>query len=141
MALDLKPGRAETTAAEQPKKRVIGRPFKKGQSGNPAGRPKGSKHKLAEQLLAELQRDFQEHGAKAIVEMRQEKPAEYIKALVSLLPKDVNLNVNKFEDMDDDQLLARIRQLDAAVIPALAAHGIAAGEGRADGRVGDETTH
>ena len=105
------------------------------------GRPKGSKHKLGEQLLSELQKDFEQHGAKAIVEMRQEKPAEYIKALVSLLPKDVNLNVNKFEDMDDDQLLARIRQLDAAVVPALAAHGIAAGAGGTDGRAGDETTH
>jgi hypothetical protein len=33
--------------------RVIGRPFRPGQSGNPRGRPKGSRHKLSEQFLAE----------------------------------------------------------------------------------------
>ena len=139
MALDLKPGTArDDTRRKQGEKHP---PWKPGQSGNPRGRPKGARNKLGEQLLAELQRDFEQHGASAIVEMRTEKPAEYIKALVSLLPKDVNLNVNKFEDMDDDQLLARIRQLDAVIVPALAAHGIDPGQGGTDGRAGDETTH
>jgi len=36
-----KPKNAERTAKKQ-QKRVIGRPFKKGQSGNPKGRPKGT---------------------------------------------------------------------------------------------------
>jgi hypothetical protein len=43
---------AETTAAKQ--RRGAGRPFEPGTSGNPAGRPKGVRHRvtmLAEQLL------------------------------------------------------------------------------------------
>jgi uncharacterized protein DUF5681 len=43
---------AETTAGKQ--RRGCGRPFKPGMSGNPAGRPKGARHRvtmLAEQLL------------------------------------------------------------------------------------------
>ncbi len=38
---------ADNTAKKQ-QKRVIGKPFKKGQSGNPAGRPKGSISVVAE---------------------------------------------------------------------------------------------
>jgi Family of unknown function (DUF5681) len=44
---------ADTTAKEQ-RRRGAGRPFEPGRSGNPAGRPKGSRHRitvLAEQLL------------------------------------------------------------------------------------------
>jgi hypothetical protein len=44
---------AETAATEQPKG-SRGRPFEKGQSGNPAGRPPGTRHKVtlaAEALL------------------------------------------------------------------------------------------
>jgi Family of unknown function (DUF5681) len=44
---------AENSAAKQPG-RGSGRPFRRGQSGNPAGKPKGTRHKatiLAEQLL------------------------------------------------------------------------------------------
>jgi hypothetical protein len=44
---------AENTAAKQPR-RGSGRPFRPGQSGNPAGKPKGTRDKatiLAEQLL------------------------------------------------------------------------------------------
>ena len=41
MEEEIKEENAEISAEIQPKK-VIGRPFKPGQSGNPAGRPKGS---------------------------------------------------------------------------------------------------
>jgi hypothetical protein len=34
--------------------KVIHRPFLPGQSGNPRGRPKGSRHKLSEAFLADL---------------------------------------------------------------------------------------
>ena len=46
---------ADTTTSKQ---RVVGRPFPKGVSGNPAGRPKGSRHKT---LLA-LEALFDDEG-------------------------------------------------------------------------------
>lgn len=60
--------------------------FKPGQSGNPSGRKKGSRNKLAEDFIAALCADFKDHGAEAIVRMRLEKPDSYINAIAKLVP-------------------------------------------------------
>ena len=67
--------------------------FKPGQSGNPAGRAKGSRNKLSEHFVSTLSRDFEKHGEKVISEVRAEDPVAYLKVVASLVPKDVNLNV------------------------------------------------
>jgi hypothetical protein len=46
-----------------------------------------------------------------------------MKVVASLLPKDVNLNVNPAEDLTDEQLIQRIRSLGAAIRPFLDAEG------------------
>src|ERR1700753_1687473 len=63
------------------------RPWKPGQSGNPAGRPKGSRNKLGEAFLTELHADFCEHGKEAIARVRDEAPALYVTAVASLFGK------------------------------------------------------
>jgi len=77
---------AETTAGMQ-----RGRPFQPGHSGNPTGRPKGSKHKLTEALLSLIADDFVEHGAEAIAKVRQDDPATYLKIVGSLVPRGLIL--------------------------------------------------
>lgn len=76
----------------------IGKPFKKGQSGNPAGRPKGARNKLSEALLGKLLDDFNEHGEEAIVQVRKSDPEGYLKILAALVAKvptaEVNVNNN-----------------------------------------------
>lgn len=94
--------------------------FAKGVSGNPAGKPKGSRHKLGEAFLSAMHDDFVEHGVSAIETVRTKRPDQYLKVIASMLPKELNLNVNDAESMTDDELIARIRELDAAIHPFLA---------------------
>lgn len=84
--------------------------------GNP-GRPKGSRNKLGEAFLEALHDDFQKHGAQAIVECRTEKPEAYVRVIAGLLPQEVKLSVE--QELTDEQLVERIRQLEAVIRPFL----------------------
>jgi hypothetical protein len=103
-------------------------PFKPGQSGNPAGRPVGSRNKLAETFLADVLTEWETHGAAAISEMREKSAADFCKMVASLCPKEMTLNVNNEIEMTDDELRERIRSLAGYLAPFLAGNG-SAGEG------------
>lgn len=74
---------ADNTAQKQ----QIGRPFGPGESGNPAGRPKGSRNKLSEAFLQALADDFDANGKEVIERVRTERPHDYLKVCASVLPK------------------------------------------------------
>lgn len=64
-----------------------GKPFQQGQSGNPSGRPKGSRNKLSEFYLSALAEDFEEHGKSAIKEVRKTDPKAYLQIITVLIGK------------------------------------------------------
>lgn len=99
--------------------------WKPGQSGNPAGRPKGSRVKLGEAFLSDLMADWEGHGAAAIKEVRETRPADYVKVVAATLPKELNVKVSEIDDLTDDQLA---RQL-ASIVTQLARAGIDFGDG------------
>lgn len=75
-------------------KKPRGRPFPPGNNANPLGRPKGSRNRLAEDFLTALSNDFAAHGEAAIRLAREERPAQYLQIVASLMPKDLNVNMD-----------------------------------------------
>jgi hypothetical protein len=80
-------------------------PWQPGQSGNPAGRPKGSRHKLSETFLAALHADFVQHGASVTQQVREGHPEQYLKVVASLIPKELHVQDASLEDMSDSELM------------------------------------
>jgi len=80
--------------------------FAPGQSGNTAGRPRGSRSKLGEIFLTQLYADWLKHGEAVIAEVRTEKPDVYLKVVASLLPKQLEIKEGTFDGLTDEQLCA-----------------------------------
>jgi hypothetical protein len=84
--------------------------LKPGQSGNPAGRPKGSRNKVSEKPLEALAIDFDDHGKEVIEKVRVQRPADYLKIVASLVPKQMEIDdlrtSRRAEDLSDNELAA-----------------------------------
>src|SRR5262245_28212735 len=98
----------------------------RGQSGNPLGRPRGSRNKLSEAFLQDLQAHWQQYGKDAIHQLYKSRPHEYVKIVASLCPKEMHIEQNALDSLADDEVLealAVVRELmaerrDAKVIDA-----------------------
>jgi hypothetical protein len=67
--------------------------FKPGQSGNPAGRPKGARSKLAADFLADLAASWKEHGPAALVRCAKDHPEKYCKIVADLMPREAVIDI------------------------------------------------
>lgn len=102
--------------------------FQPGQVANPAGRPKGSRNKLGESFLADMLADWEENGAAVIKTVRADRPQDYLKVVASILPKELNVKLSDFDEMTDEELDRRIKQLAVAVADEIGTGEVFGGE-------------
>jgi hypothetical protein len=87
-----------------------------GQSGNPAGRPKGSRNKLGEEFVGSLQDHFATHGDAAIERLYNSDVAAYMNVIARVIPKEVIHTVREYDDLSDDDLELVARELARRVL-------------------------
>jgi len=79
--------------------------FLQGSSGNPYGRPKGSRNKLGEQFIADLHAEWEQSGATALKRMAENDPVSFVKVTASILPAKiettVEMNMSLFQEVRD----------------------------------------
>ena len=108
------------TVTEMPQRNEKGQLLPGTASLNPKGRQKGSRNKLAEEFILDLYDDWQQRGKGVIARVAEERPADYLKIVAGLLPKDVNIKVSQLDDLTDEQLLNKLNALTEMARPLLA---------------------
>lgn len=68
--------------------------FKKGETGNPNGRPLGSRHKLTEAFLADLHDAWATIGKATITQAAADDPIKFLQVVADLLPKEAKVDVS-----------------------------------------------
>lgn len=78
-----------------------------GQSGNPAGRPAGSRNRLASIFLADLLETYTEGGKACIKRAMEESPISYLQIIQRVVPKEllatVDLKTSQLELSEDQR--------------------------------------
>jgi len=92
------------------------------QLGHPGGRPKGARNRLASRVLEDVLEHWSEpvsegnplpKGKEALETLYKEKPNEYVRAVLSVMPKEFAIeNFTAGMSVDDiDELMAKIRDM------------------------------
>ena len=92
-------------------------PYKPGQSGNPKGRPKGSRNKLSEDFFRDLSEAWQAFGKPALMAMAWTDPVAFVRVAAQLMPKDVevtatNIRLERMSSAELEALIEKYRDVD-----------------------------
>ncbi len=76
-----------------PAKRVNGRMWQSGESGNPNGRPVGARGRFSQRFIADLTDAWERHGAAALEQTAKHYPDRFVSICSHLIPKDVSVSL------------------------------------------------
>src|SRR5262245_2556523 len=89
--------------------------------GNPAGRLRGSRNRLSEEVVCALLRDFRKHGEKAIARVREENPGMYLKVIAMVIPRQHKVeHRNPLSSLGDEELAAMVAYLEERIAQRVA---------------------
>ena len=83
----------EIEARDRELKRLNGRMWGAGQSGNPAGRPVGARGRFSERFVADLTTAWEQYGETALAETAKLYPDRFVAIASHLIPKDVSVSL------------------------------------------------
>jgi len=75
-------------------KRVIGRPWQRGESGNPAGRPIGTRNRFSEAFVGDIAAAWEKHGTGVVERVLRNEPTRFLEVCSRLIPRDVSVTLS-----------------------------------------------
>ena len=98
-----------------PSRRVNGRMWVAGQSGNPAGRPVGARGRFLQQFIEDMRASWERHGATVMDRVAVEYPDRYLGIAAHLIPKEVTATIEAGSGVLDLECMAILQAIKDSV--------------------------